>query len=489
VDILNEALAKSQFRLVRRTNSLTILADSEKLDISQVPIVRMDELPSQGRSEYARVVVSLKTLTPEEVVPQIKKLLGPQGDVFALADRLVLQDTVGNLRQILPTLKDLDDRAPIAKRPQAEQQFRKYVLPTASAESTLRVLQQFFQNSRTVRMSVAGNNTLLVWASPVDQEQIEAILQSVPQPAIEVVQLTTLQATRTIDTLKAMFKSAGGLYLEADPSGNAIIVRGNPEQIKEIKAALLQLGDAPNAAPARVITIQHGNAAALAEELQRLLGQMVSNPIQIIAPGQKAEPPKPKPDPKILGKSLPPLTLTVVGNKLVAACDDPQVLALIRELTRLVTKDGGAEFGDFQILRLRAAFAMDMAKLLQEAFNGPEFGPLGRARIVADPATNSLLVQASPLDMLSIKRLVNSLDIPHGETEAEIMNYIIALKHTKAEEIAKIIADVYQPKGTRPGRAGFSVGTDARTNTIVVRGTQAQIKEVKTLIDQLDVPK
>jgi type II secretory pathway component GspD/PulD (secretin) len=486
VDILNEALAPLQYRLVRRTESFTIVGESDKLDVSQVPIVRVDELPSRGRTEVARVLVSLKALTPEDIAPQVKKLLSPNGDVFVLADRLVLQDTVGNLRQILQAIKELDDHAPDAKRPQpAAPQFRKYTLPTASAEPTLRVLQQFFQNTRSMRMSVIGNNTLLVWASPNDHEQVEAILQSIPMPAIEVIPLNFLQSARTVETLRAMFRSAAGLYLEADASRDAVIVRGNPEQIKEVKAALVQLGEAPVAMPARIISIEQGNAATLADEIYRLMKEMKPNPVQIITPDKKPEPLKPKPDPKNPGKTLPPLTLTVLGNKLIATCDDPELLVLIQELSRLTTRV--CTFGDFQILPLRSASAQDMARLLHEAFNSLDAAQPARVRIVADPASNSLLVQANPLDYLEIKRLLAALDVPHGEAEADVSNLVVLLKFAKAADVAKTIVDVYRPKDAR--RGSISVSVDERTNTLVVRGTQMQIKEVKALIDQLDAPK
>ena len=214
---------------------------------------------------------------------------------------------------------------------------------------------------------------------------------------------------------------------------------------------------------------------------------MKPNPVQIITPGKKSEAPKPKPDPKNPGKMLSPLTLTVLGNKLIATCDDPEVLVLIQELTRLVTKDGASESG-FEIMQLRTASAADIANVLQQAFNGPDM-QTGRVRIVADPASNALLIQANAIDTLAIKRLLAALDVPHGESEAEVSNLIFMLKYTKAADVAKTIADIYQSKSAHPGRAGFSIGVDERTNSVIVRGTQAQIKEVKALIDQLDAPK
>src|SRR5262249_14907878 len=128
------------------------------------------------------------------------------------------------------------------------------------------------------------------------------------------------------------------------------------------------------------------------------------------------------------GKDLP-VTITAFGNKLIVTSDDPKALALVQELTRLLTQTPEGK-GDFEIIKLNNASATDMAKILDEAFNGPKqqtqpqqqfpffnnrFGVQPPAnptpntiRVVADPATNSLLVRASPLDMLTIRRLLDT---------------------------------------------------------------------------------
>src|SRR5207248_9396809 len=239
-----------------------------------------------------------------------------------------------------------------------------------------------------------------------------------------------------------------------------------------------------------------GSAAALAEELQRLLSQMRTNPVRVITPtgdggaGNQIkptdqrqrprddqdetledEPPqgaaKPQaggqagaqgarqlvdPKEKKPGNPSAPVNIMAVGNRLMITSDDPQALELVSELVRLLTQQPNSK-GEFEVIHLKNATASDVAKILDEAYNGArrqnqqmQFGgfPFGgrggfggfaaqqqqpvedRIRVVADPATNSLLVRASPIDMLGIRRLLNtSLDVDTVDSRAVIRTWMI----------------------------------------------------------------
>src|SRR5262249_14693014 len=144
------------------------------------------------------------------------------------------------------------------------------------------------------------------------------------------------------------------------------------------------------------------------------------------------------------GKDAPgnkdkPVRIFASGNRILIASDDPQALELAQQIVNLYTRSPGK--GDFQVIKLNNANAVEAAKALDEAFNGTtqnnqqtnrgggsrfggggfggffdRFGGQGattptnpesnRIRVVAYPATNSLLVRATPLDMLSIRSLL-----------------------------------------------------------------------------------
>jgi type II secretory pathway component GspD/PulD (secretin) len=429
IDLMNEGLAASKFRLHRGPASILLLPADERLDPAAVPTVRPGDLPARGRTEVVRVVLPLQSLKAQDVAPDLKKLLSPAGEVGTLANRLVLQDTAQNLRQILNTLQELDAQGP----------------PGAAPRS--------------------------------------AITQLIP--------LASLSPVRTVETLRGMFGGPGGPYLEAATDRQAVIVRGTREQIEDIKAALAALDDVPAARTTRTITLERAGALALAEAIRDLVRQTRPNPVRVIVPGQPAGPPaRPPAKPgaaaaKAPDKPLPPLTLTAVGNKLIVTCEDAQVLALVEEMVRLLTQAGGE--GEFTVIRLRAGNAVEVARVLEETFNGPARAKgADRVRVVADAATNSLLVRASPLDLLTIRHLLRTaLDSEREEVEAVIRTWIIGpLKYAEAAEVAKVLTAVYRGEG---GRAGFVVTADQRTNTLVLRCSQPLYEDAKRLVEQLDM--
>jgi hypothetical protein len=133
------------------------------------------------------------------------------------------------------------------------------------------------------------------------------------------------------------------------------------------------------------------------------------------------------------GTKEKPIRIFASGNRLLIASDDAEALALVQQLIRLYTTQPGK--GAFQVLKLNHGDATEAAKALDEAFNGSKqqnnqpqqpfnpwasyfarFGRQGaqppanpeenKIRVVAYPATNSLLVRATALDMLAIKDLL-----------------------------------------------------------------------------------
>ena len=233
----------------------------------------------------------------------------------------------------------------------------------------------------------------------------------------------------------------------------------------------------------------------------------------------------------------PPITITAFGNKLLITSEDPLALQTVQELTRLLTQTAGGE-GDFQVLKLKKASAAEAAKVLDEAFNGPKqtqqqqqpggggrgggFGQFAapgaaapnnpredRIRVVADPATNSLLVRASPLDMMTIRRLLDKA-IDTGNTEGGMQTYRFALKKAVPSEVAGVLNNLFRestnnnPLATGPTAfaAGFtggqnqdigpdgqprpvtlSISADDATKTLWVYCTPLKYEEVKKVVD------
>jgi hypothetical protein len=237
------------------------------------------------------------------------------------------------------------------------------------------------------------------------------------------------------------------------------------------------------------------------------------------------------------GKTAPPIIITAAGNKLLITSDDPEALVEIQRLAKLLTQTPGKE-GDFQVIRLKNATATDAAKVLDEVFNGTKKQPPAqqqrgffsrlaaavaqpatqpeeeRVRIVADPDTNALLVRASPLDMMTIRRLLDTaIDRADLNNAGGMRTWIIGpLNYSIASEVATVLTSVYReytdnnpnltngvrrfPRGGLPNQnigpdgqprsVALTIGVDDRTNSLVVQCTKAMHDDVQKLVDRLE---
>jgi type II secretory pathway component GspD/PulD (secretin) len=690
IDILNEALLNQKYILIRRSSSITIVPADEKIDPAILPRIRPEELDERGNTELVSMVLPLSSLVAEDAAGEVKKMMGPFGEVVALsrANQLLLQDTAGNLKRIKKTIQDIEDTeknqgesyshpckyvkardaektlkdllgdprellralqpqpqfrdfqggggraqpplqpAPVVNQkirmhyisadertntvlvrgpadviaqakeilkkidvPQRDQPpvlvgpptFRKYSVPSGNAEAMAKTLQEIYKASNSVRISAVGNGSILVYAGPEEQFEIAKHIEGSKEASggPEVVPLNSLDASKVAETLKGMFggdSKTGGPYLEADLSRNAIIVKGTSEQLAEVKAALKALGEgAGGSQNMRIISLDKGSAATLAEALERMLPRLRQNPVHVIVPGsesskpelqpaEKREPatkplksaaeypdaqttlvgqqpsdPRDQPAPKEARPGNPnaPINIMAFGNRLVITSDDPQALALVQELVRLLQTPGGE--GDFEVIKLKNANATDAAKVLDEAFNGTKptqqqgigfFGQFGgrgvapppnpsanRIRVVADASTNSLLVRASPLDMLTIRRLLEkAIDTSETDSKAIVRSWLVPLKHANATEVSNTIKEAYREYMNRdafnitvggfpgfgfgrvarttgnpnvdangnPRTVSLSVGVDDRSNRLILVCSERLYDDIKKLIEQLD---
>jgi type II secretory pathway component GspD/PulD (secretin) len=466
--------------------------------------------------------------------------------------------------------------------------LKNYPVATGNAEAVAKTLGEIYRNSTaTIRISAVSPTQIMVWAGPEDQMEIaKQILGTTERTSdAKLIELRQIDAGRAVDTLKGMFgepkAGTGAPYIEADTTRNAVIVKGTPEQVTQVQDILKVLGEGPaSGGNFRIISLDKGNAAALAEELKRMLGEIRANPVKIIRPSgeQPAEKPQsekpqgggtkpkggeeeqddpppqqprksalsdPQADKNKPGRKDAPVTITAAGNRLLVTSDDPEALALVQDLIRIMTQTPTGE-GDFEIIRLANANAADAARVLDEAFNGTRqqtgggglgggpgggfpFNPFGfgggrfggggqqtvrenRIRVVADTASNSLLVRASPIDMISIRRLLRDA-IDAGETDSKAVQktWTIKLDYANASEVAQVIRDVYQnftstsaTSGTFGGFGGFgffgrgggnntsrtpatlSVGVDDRSNRLIVYCSEKLYDDIQTLAKELD---
>lgn len=101
---------------------------------------------------------------------------------------------------------------------------------------------------------------------------------------------------------------------------------------------------------------------------------------------------------------------------------------------------------------------------------------------MADTANNALLIKATLLDLVTIRKLLQTVDAD-PDTEHGTRSWVLGpFKHAKAEELAKIVREIYREER-------FSVTADVRTNNLALRCSTALYDDIRRLLTQLDTPK
>jgi len=93
-------------------------------------------------------------------------------------------------------------------------------------------------------------------------------------------------------------------------------------------------------------------------------------------------------------------------------------------------------------------------------------------RVVADQATNSIIVRAKLIDMLTINKMVKEIDvIPPEQDQQKVTRVIGPLKHAHADDVAVILRDVYRTALSNQNAAGsrFQAGSEGRAALAAVR--------------------
>ena len=214
------------------------------------------------------------------------------------------------------------------------------------------------------------------------------------------------------------------------------------------------------------------------------------------------------------------------GEVSITSLDSPNALLLIGRkeaiegLKELIGKIDlpVAESSRLRVFRLQNASALDAEQTIRDFFTDrpgtgddprPGIGP--RVRVLADFRTNSLIISASPRDMIEITRLINDLDVEKISAQNQIK--VFQLNNAVAEDLAPVIQSAISGEDaadadniTIPSTsvsivkidananellksgilAGAQVSADVNGNALVVRAPANSMPLIGELIRQLD---
>ncbi|MES2152664.1 MAG: type II secretion system secretin GspD [Pseudomonadota bacterium] len=202
----------------------------------------------------------------------------------------------------------------------------------------------------------------------------------------------------------------------------------------------------------------------------------------------------------------------------------------LKRLAKIIAALDAPVAADLDVIPVRYAIASDLASMVNKLLEPAPGGDSGRVSLVADPRTNAVILRApSPARANLAKSLIAKLDQPTAQAGNV---HVVYLKNADATKLAQTLRAVVsldastgaaQPTGTTGGSvqpsgaaqggtpqqssslsansqgqqqaqasassaggAGF-IQADASTNTLIITANEAVYRNLRAVIDQLDV--
>lgn len=258
-------------------------------------------------------------------------------------------------------------------------------------------------------------------------------------------------------------------YTMTEAPGNVLRVIPRKGTGEPIALRVGRDGDLPNtsAMVTQVVTLEHADPA----KVTALIKTMVT-------PGKGGV---------VMYDDLGTLFITDAGYKV------KKILDVIDQIDRAAPKV------EMETLKVTYASAVALAKMLdmlmQRKATREKTGrkSVERAYIVADERSSSIIVMGLREEIDDVKKVLASLDRPLAEKEGVFHSY--QLKNASAEDLAKVLVELYQKKmmADKAGRPTAlkgrepSIVPEPNTNSLLIIAASDVYQEIEQLIRKLDV--
>ncbi|MEM7476437.1 MAG: secretin N-terminal domain-containing protein [Planctomycetota bacterium] len=346
-----------------------------------------------------------------------------------------------------------------------------------------------------------NNSTHVVPLSPAEPRRVKAAIQLVrattiqeggpTEARVDIGDDETATAMGTLDNLDSGSGLFGDVQIEFVEEIDLVIIRGSKRDVQRTLEVIEKIKDqAKETQPeVEVYKLQNANAEAVATLVTELYANIFEprqGAVSITALGQ-------------------PNSLLLIGRKEVIE----SVKALVEKIDTPLEDDD-----QLKVIRLEHASSVDVEQRVREFFtqnppDGEQRINLGtRVKVLADYRTNSLIVQASPREMVEVEKLIEELDVEGTTAENEVR--VFKLRNTLSDDLQNVIQEVITGEGAggdsaqaQPpsGRlkivgedgpvesgilAGVVVTSDPTVNALVVRAPSKSMELIRQLISQLD---
>ncbi|MDR9468572.1 type II secretion system secretin GspD [Marinospirillum sp.] len=158
----------------------------------------------------------------------------------------------------------------------------------------------------------------------------------------------------------------------------------------------------------------------------------------------------------------------------------------LERLTRLVRRIDTASSDDLEVMVLEHASATEMEQLLNQLMRREGSG--GQPpKILSDSRLNLLMVRSDEQTRNEVRRLVTELDQP---VERSANTQVFYLRHASATEMVTLLQNLSASEESSEeggSRRELNIQAHESTNALVISGSPGQLREMRLIIDQLDI--
>ncbi|NMD20986.1 MAG: hypothetical protein GYA76_12125, partial [Verrucomicrobia bacterium] len=361
-------------------------------------------------------------------------------------------------------------------------------------------------SSRVAVIPDARSNSLLISGGPDGFDLVQTLVAQLDQPGTSLVgqvRLIPLEhsdagtlATTLSDLFNRRYQAARTPDMQrnrpvilADPRSNSLLVAAGVDDNQAIDALLVKL-DRPPENPSvelSVLGLEYNDSARVAVTIRSVFAARLRSmtPVgQQPAPSDRVE-----------------VEADTLSNALVISASKPN-LELVRELVAKLDAEPVATGGLIETFTLEHADVQRVSTLLRSlldqglyrpglAVEGGRRSRRDALALATDPRSNTLIVSASPENLLIVKELIRQLDTADFTGASDIR--LFALKRARASHLATVLEQFFRARrasetavGAAQRSAPVTVTADDRTNTLLITGGKESFDAVERMIEQLD---
>jgi len=149
----------------------------------------------------------------------------------------------------------------------------------------------------------------------------------------------------------------------------------------------------------------------------------------------------------------------------------------VRRLERVIRRLDSATRDGAEVIALSHAGAGELADLVNRIYPAAE-----RPLAVADPRTNSIILGGPASQRVRLRTLISHLDTPLEEGGSA---RVVDLRYADAETLVPVLESLVAEG--EDGRTPVRIRAHAETNAVVVAAPPAIFREIRSIIDQLDI--